>query len=81
MDGRYETVYEDHVHREYFDFLSGRPDWKVFLQKYRHDMVLIKANTRTHSLMQNDPVWRVAYMDHESVLFMRKLEDRRAGFD
>ncbi|MDO9559728.1 MAG: hypothetical protein Q7I89_08590 [Syntrophales bacterium] len=81
MDGRYETVYGDHVRKEYFDFLQGRPDWKVFLQKYRHDMVLIKANTRTHSLMQNDPEWRVAYMDHESVLFMRKLEDRRTDAD
>jgi len=81
MDGRYETVYEDHVHREYFDFLNGRPNWKVFLQKYRHDMVLIQSNSRTCSLMLNDSVWRVAYMDHESVLFMRKLEDPRTGAD
>jgi hypothetical protein len=72
MDGRYETAYEDHVHKEYFDFLSGRPDWKVFLQKYRHDMVLIKADTRTCFLMQNDSAWRVAYRDQGSVLFMRK---------
>jgi hypothetical protein len=81
MDGRYETVYEGHIRKEYFDFLSGRPDWKVFLRKYRHDLVLIKADTRTHALMQLDAAWRVAYMDHESVLFMRRPEGCRAGVD
>jgi hypothetical protein len=81
MDGRYETVYKDHVHREYFDFLNGRPGWKIFLQKYQHDMVLIRADTRTHSLMRNDPAWWVAYLDHESVLFMKKIEDHQAGVD
>lgn len=71
MDGRYETVYQDHLHKEYFDFLWGRPGWKEFLQKYPHDIVLIKANTRIRDLMQSDPGWRIAYMDRESVLFMR----------
>lgn len=30
MDGRYENVYPDHVHQEYFDFLYGRDQWRVF---------------------------------------------------
>lgn len=81
MDGRYETVYEDGLHREYFDFLNGRPNWEVFLLKYRHDMVLIRSDSRTCSLMLNDPAWRVAHMDPESVLFMRKREDSRTGSD
>jgi hypothetical protein len=71
MDGRYETVYEEQVCQEYFDFLNGRDKWDIFLRKYPHDMVLIKPNTRTHLLMLRDPSWRVAYADQGCVLFMR----------
>ncbi len=72
MDGRYETVYSEKVCREYFDFLVGRDNWKIFLQKYPHDMVLIKRNTRTHLLMLNEPSWKPVYLDKQSILFVRK---------
>jgi hypothetical protein len=71
MDGRYETVYQDNVHREYFDFLYGRGNWDIFLKKYPHDIVLLKTGTRTHSLMMNEKNWRVVYSDHISVVFMK----------
>jgi hypothetical protein len=72
MDGRYETVYKDHVSQEYFDFLIGRETWNVFLHKYPHDMILIHRNTRTYWLMLKEPSWFVAYSDQMSVLFIRK---------
>ncbi|MDQ5985968.1 MAG: hypothetical protein CSYNP_01686 [Syntrophus sp. SKADARSKE-3] len=72
MDGRYESVYEDYVSQEYFDFLMGRDTWDIFLRKYHHDMVLIVPNTRTCWLMLKEPDWRVAYRDDGSVLFVRK---------
>lgn len=72
MDGRYETVYDEKVCREYFDFLAGRGNWKTFLQKYPHEMVLIKRNTRTHLLMLQEPSWKLIYSDKKSVLFVRK---------
>ena len=72
MDGRYETVYRDNVHKEYFDFLYGRNGWNVFLRKYPHDIVLLKRGTRTHSLMINEKDWHVVYYDLVSVVFMRK---------
>jgi hypothetical protein len=71
MDGRYETVYKDQVSREYFDFLTGREKWDIFLRKYPHDMILIKSNTRTHQLMLREPSWRVAYEDQWCVLFLK----------
>jgi hypothetical protein len=74
MDGRYETVYEDQVHREYFDFLAGGQNWKIFLEKYRHDIILIKADTQTHVLLQREPAWRKVYQDRVSVIFMRQPE-------
>jgi len=72
MDGRYETVYRNNVHREYFDFLYGREPWEVFLKKYPHDMVLLKAGTRTHRLMIGQREWRMGYQDQRSVIFVRK---------
>lgn len=72
MDGRYETIYKEEVCREYFDFLAGRDNWKAFLQKYPHDMVLIKRNTRTHLLMLQEPSWKLVYADQETVLFLKK---------
>jgi hypothetical protein len=75
MDGRYETVYEDRVAQEYFDFLNGREKWDVFLRKYPHDMVLLRYKSRTHLLMLKNPSWRLVYADRLCVLFLRN-EDR-----
>jgi hypothetical protein len=72
MDGRYETVYQDHVHKEYFEFLSGRDGWDRFLNKYPHDMILLKARTLTALHMRQEKNWQVAYSDNTSVLFVKK---------
>ncbi|MHB8769842.1 MAG: hypothetical protein ACYC7J_02500 [Syntrophales bacterium] len=77
MDGRYETVYPDHVHREYFDFLFARPAWREFLHKYPHDMVLLRAGMQIAELMRGEADWRIAYGDRESVLFVRNREQPR----
>jgi hypothetical protein len=74
MDGRYETVYEDHVHREYFEFLFARPAWRVFLQKYSHEMILLHAGIKITELMKSEKTWRIAYTDKDSVLFVRNRE-------
>jgi hypothetical protein len=72
MDGRYETVYKDDVHKEYFDFLFGRAHGYIFLRKYNHDIVLLKTGTKTHWLMNREKYWRIVYSDQTSVVFMRK---------
>lgn len=75
MDGRYETVYTDNVHKEYFDFLYGRDGWNIFLRKYPHDIVLLKAGIKTHALMINEKDWRLVYHDHISVVFMKNKKE------
>ncbi|MBN1364051.1 MAG: hypothetical protein JW976_04515 [Syntrophaceae bacterium] len=72
MDGRYETVYEDNLHKEYFDFLYGRKNWSFFLKKYPHHIVLLKAGTKTHLLMNREKDWNLVYSDKRSVVFVRK---------
>jgi hypothetical protein len=71
MDGRYETVYDTKITNEYFDFLTGRDGWEIFLKKYPPDLILIKPFTRTYFLILKDPSWKVGYMDKQSVLFIR----------
>lgn len=76
MDGRYETVYKDNVHKEYFDFLYGREGWDIFLRKYPHDIVLLKAGIKTHALMRNEKDWRLVYHDRISVVFMKNKQGK-----
>jgi hypothetical protein len=80
MDGRYETVYQEPVHREYFDFLFARPNWRVFLEKYPHQMILLHSGIAIADLMKREKGWRLAYGDRESVLFIRN-QDRRPPTD
>jgi hypothetical protein len=72
MDGRFETVFEMNVHQEYFDFLQGRNNWKNFLEKYPHDMVLLRSNSKTDILMRTHPSWKLVYEDTGCALFLRK---------
>ena len=71
MDGRYETVYEDHVHREYFEFLFARPAWRLFLQKYPHKMILLHTGIEIVERMKGEKDWKIAYNDKISVLFVK----------
>jgi hypothetical protein len=72
MDGRYETVYRDEVCKEYFDFLFARDNWRDFLKKYPHHMVLVKSESKIRFLLEDDPNWRLAYDGEDSTLFLRR---------
>ncbi len=75
MDGRYETVYSEQVYREYSDFLYARPAWRVFLQKYPHEMILLHAGIKITELMKREKGWQIAYGDKDSVLFVRNRNE------
>jgi hypothetical protein len=72
MDGRYETVYPDDLCKEYWDFHYGRNTWRTFLYEYRHDMIVVKTNSRTHKLLQGQPGWKEEYTDVGCALFLRE---------
>lgn len=71
MDGRYETVYNENLIRQYFNFSAGQDGWDGFLKKYPHDLILIKSFTKPHFLLLKNPSWKVGYLDKQSVLFVR----------
>ncbi len=72
MDGRYETVYQAEVSREYFDFVYARKNWTVFLDKYPHDMILVRPNSRVRSLLGGHPDWRLTYDGSDGALFLHR---------
>lgn len=73
MDGRYETVYPEKVHRAYFDFIYGRAEWRTFLNQYPHEMILIYSNTSIHNLLKKEDDWIEAYRGQGTSLFISKL--------
>ena len=72
IDGRYETVYPESLHKEYFDFLMARKDWRKFLEHYPPDLILIDIRSRLYGLLSDDPDWRQVYADPGCALFRRQ---------
>jgi hypothetical protein len=72
IDGRYETVYPEALHKEYFDFLMGRKGWRNFLADYPPDLILIDNGSRIHGLLSGDPEWLQVYADAGCALFRRR---------
>ncbi len=74
IDGRYETVYQESLHKEYFDFLKGREGWRNFLTHYPPDLILIELRSRVYGLLSGDPQWCQVYADPGCALFQRHYE-------
>jgi len=72
IDGRYETVYPERVHTEYFDFLMGREGWRNFLEHYPPDLILVAPGAGAYAPLGREPQWRQVYADSGSVLFQRR---------
>ena len=69
LDGRYETVYQDNVANEYFDYIKGKENG--FLDAYAHDLVLLRPESLRIASLRRSPDWKVAYEDLDSILFMK----------
>ncbi len=69
LDGRYETVYQDHVANEYIDYIMGRENG--FLDAYAHDLVLFPPDCLSVTSLRRSPDWKVVYEDIDSILFTK----------
>jgi len=74
LDGRYETVYPDLIAQEYFDFYYGRNE--AFLDKYPHQLALLKPNTEGLKFIRKRPEWEKLYADSGSVLYRATVSKR-----
>lgn len=72
MDGRYETVYPEETTREYFDFLAGKEEGRIFLRKYPHDLAVIKPDSGGNFLIQTEKGWKRVYSDKGCVVYLHE---------
>lgn len=70
MDGRYESVYPDDVFDEYIRFYFGLEGWRNFLDKYHHDIILIKREAKVYRLLRQEENWSETYSDLGSAIFL-----------
>lgn len=52
LDGRYEVAYAPEVFDEHWDFFEARDDWPAFLDKYRHDALLVPQSSPIRPLLE-----------------------------
>ncbi len=71
MDARYESVYPKHVFDRYIEFYFASSDWRVFLDQYPHDMILIKRSANVYPILRQQKNWCEVYSDIGSALFVR----------
>ena len=69
LDGRYETVYEEKVANEYFDYMNGKENG--FLDAYDHDLLLFKPDRPPVRSIRSNRNWMILYEDTGSILFAK----------
>ena len=74
IDGRAD-VYGDAFMDEYVLAYQLRGDWRVPLEKYDVDYVLIESGASFARLLEEAPEWERAYQDEVAVIFVRKGQD------
>lgn len=74
IDGRAD-VYGDAFMDEYVLAYQLRGDWRVPLEKYDVDYVLIESGASFARLLEETPEWERAYQDEVAVIFVREGQD------
>lgn len=72
MDGRAD-VYGDQLIEEFFRMHDGTKDWRILLEHYRIQSVVVSPNTALASLLRDDKGWRNVFENHQTVIFTRVL--------
>lgn len=74
FDGRYETVYPEHVSDAAFRLMYGRDGWWRLLEEYPTDMVLVHKANRIAAIMREQAGWAAVYEDDISAVYRRAAE-------
>ncbi|MBI3287142.1 MAG: hypothetical protein HYZ68_03755 [Chloroflexi bacterium] len=71
IDGRAD-VYGDAYIESYLDAFRLREDWRVPLERYDIDLVLINRHSALASHLETDPAWERVYSDPLAVIFVKR---------
>ncbi len=76
FDGRNESVFPLETRTLYFDFILARPGWRIFLERFHTDILILRPFEEIAVLMRKEPGWTTLYEDPGSILLVR---EERAG--
>jgi tetratricopeptide (TPR) repeat protein len=80
FDGR-THVYGEAVVRDYLTVAMVHPDWKSVLDRWGIQSVLTAATSPLTQALESSRDWRLVFVDHEAILFVRDVAENRALFD
>ena len=72
VDGRYATVFESGILKEFFAFVYARRGDAAFLSSYPHELSLMRRGSDGADLLLHSPGWESVYRDEKSELFRRQ---------
>jgi hypothetical protein len=72
IDNRCGLVYPDRLFEAYFDLHYLRDGWRVLLDDYPPDMVILEANSLVGARLAATGEWRTAYRDPGCELLLRR---------
>jgi len=77
MDGRAE-VYFGPAFDAYYSAHNAHANWQQALDRYRVDLALVEAGSALSKAMTASSHWQEVYRDPQSVIYIRKAEDKVA---
>ena len=80
FDGR-THVYGEAVVRDYLTVAMVHPDWKSVLDRWGIQSVLTAVTSPLTQALESSRDWRLVFVDHEAILFVRDGPGNRALFD
>jgi len=70
-DGRFRTVYDSEIEKEYFNFHFVEPRWDNLFEKYTPDLIIWKINVPVIELLKQRSDYVSVYKDAKSIVFKK----------
>jgi hypothetical protein len=74
IDGRFRTVYPESVIQDHFIASHDSSRWRVLIEKYPADLLLVRQIPFFQSLINADTPWVYVYSDPTAIVFLRNSE-------
>jgi tetratricopeptide (TPR) repeat protein len=74
-------VYGEAVVRDYLTVAMVHPDWKSVLDRWGIQSVLTAVTSPLTQALESSRDWRLVFVDHEAIVFVRDVPENRALFD
>jgi len=77
IDGRFRTVYSEHIIIDHFQAARDASKLKDLLEKYPSDIILGRQNPLYHQLITTQETYSYVYSDRTAMVFVRESETQK----